>query len=76
MIKDNPLIERIRSVRHQISEENHHDPRQLVEHYIELEKKHQGRFIDLAEIQREREKHEHLETPNDDKELSKANLSK
>jgi hypothetical protein len=52
MIKDNPLIERIRGVRHQISEEYHHDPKQLVEHYIELEKKHQGRFIELAEIYR------------------------
>lgn len=74
MIKDNPLIERIRAVRHQISVEYEHDPKQLVEHYIELEKKHQGRFINLTEIHRE--KHEHLETQKNDKDLSTANLSK
>ncbi len=60
MIKDNPLIERIRAVRHQISEEFHHDPKQLVEHYMELEKKHQGRFIDLAEINREQPVHSEM----------------
>jgi hypothetical protein len=53
MIKDNPLIERIRDVRHQISAEYNHDPKQLVEHYIELEKKHQDRFVDLERIYRE-----------------------
>ncbi len=50
MIENNPLIERIRNVRHQISEEYNHDPKQLVEHYIELEKRHKERFIDLEEI--------------------------
>ena len=67
MSKDNPLIERIRAVRHQISEEYDHDPKQLVEHYIELEKKHQGRFINLAEIHRK--KQEHSETPKGDREI-------
>lgn len=57
MIEDNPLIKRIRGVRQQISEEYNHDPRQLVEHYIELEKKHQGRFISLSEIQRIQQKY-------------------
>jgi len=65
MIKDNPLIERIRDVRHQISEEYHHDPKQLVEHYMELEKKHQGRFINLIEIYQK--KTEHSEMPNSEK---------
>ena len=68
MIKDNPLIERIRAVRHQISQEHHHDPKQLVEHYIELEKKHHGRFINLAEIYRK--KQEHSETPKGKQETS------
>jgi hypothetical protein len=57
MIKDNPLIERIRKVRHQISEECNHDPRQLVEHYIELEKKHERRFVDFEEIYQEIPEH-------------------
>ena len=65
MIKDNPLIERIRDVRHQISEEYQHDPKQLVEHYMELEKKHQGRFINLTEIYQK--KTEHSEMPNGEK---------
>lgn len=68
MIKDNPLIERIRAVRHQISEEYDHDPKQLVEHYIEREKKHQERFINLAEIYGK--KQEHSETPKGDREIS------
>lgn len=57
MIEDNPLIKRIRDVRHQISEEYNHDPKKLVEHYIELEKKHQGRFINLSEIHRIQQEH-------------------
>jgi hypothetical protein len=65
MIKDNPLIERIRAVRHQISEEYHHDPKQLVEHYVELEKKHEGRFINLSEIYRK--KPGYSEMPKDEK---------
>jgi hypothetical protein len=60
MTKDNPLIERIRNVRHQISQEYHHDPRQLVEHYMELEKKHRGRFIELEEIYPKQPEHSEM----------------
>jgi hypothetical protein len=33
-----PAIDEIRLIRHQISEESHHDPKRLIEHYIEMEK--------------------------------------
>jgi len=44
MIKD-PTIDRIRSIRHIISKEFHHNPEKLIKYYIELQKKHQKRLI-------------------------------
>jgi hypothetical protein len=38
-------IERIRRVRHEISAKCDHDPRKLVEHYMELQKRHAERLI-------------------------------
>jgi hypothetical protein len=46
---EDPAIERVRQVRQQISQEHGHDPRRLVEHYIELQKKHQGRLLKRTE---------------------------
>ena len=63
MNEDNPLIERIREVRHQISEEHNHDPRQLVEHYMELEKKRRGRFFNLEEVYAEQPLHSEMQMP-------------
>ncbi len=41
MISDkDPIIDNIREVRHQISQENNHDPKQVIEYYIELQKKY------------------------------------
>ena len=41
MIKqDDPAIKVIRDVRHQISENNDHDPRKLINYYLELQKKY------------------------------------
>ena len=39
-------IERIRQTRHQISAACDHDPRKLVEHYMELQKRHADRLIE------------------------------
>ena len=47
--KDNPTIERIRETRHRISEEHSHDPQKIVEYYLELQKKYEGRFLDDTE---------------------------
>lgn len=38
-------IDQIRRVRHEISEKFDHDPRKLVEHYMELQKRHEERLI-------------------------------
>jgi len=38
-MKDDPVIDRIRKARKAISERFSHDPKKLVNHYIELEKK-------------------------------------
>jgi hypothetical protein len=44
-IEEGPL-ERIRRVRHEISQECGHDPRRLVEYYMELQKAHADRLIE------------------------------
>ncbi len=46
MVKDDPTITRIRKSRHSISEKFGHDPKSIVEYYVELQKKHQARFVD------------------------------
>jgi len=38
-------IERIRAIRHHISAEYKHDPRQLVAHYREMERKYKDRIL-------------------------------
>jgi len=42
-MKDDPTIRRIREARHEISEANQHDPRKLVEYYLELQKRYAKR---------------------------------
>jgi hypothetical protein len=37
-------IDRIRRTRHEISAKYNHDPRKLVEHYMELQEKHADRL--------------------------------
>jgi hypothetical protein len=43
-----PILDEIRDVRHRISEQFDHDPRKLVEHYRELQKRHANRLIERA----------------------------
>ena len=45
---DEESLERIRRVRHEISEEFGHDPRRLVEYYIELQDSHADRLIEAV----------------------------
>lgn len=42
---DDPTITRIRDTRHHISSEHQHDPQQVVEYYIRLQKKYQSRLV-------------------------------
>ena len=44
-MSDDPTIARIRTVRHQISEQYHHDAAQLIAHYGELEQRYQHRMM-------------------------------
>ena len=41
-------LERIRRIRHEISEEFGHDPHRLVEYYIELQSAHAQRLIETV----------------------------
>jgi hypothetical protein len=44
IVKEDIAIEHIREVRHQISVEFGHDPKKLVDHYIELQKRYKDRM--------------------------------
>ena len=44
-MKDDPTIQRIRAVRHKISEQFDHDPKKLVAYLIERQKEHVDRFL-------------------------------
>ena len=44
-MKKDPTVERIREVRHQISAEFDHDPKKLMSHYRDMEKKYKGRIL-------------------------------
>ena len=52
-MKPDPAIEDIRRIRRQISARFKHDPRRLVEYYIELQKRHQDRLILQSQIPEE-----------------------
>jgi hypothetical protein len=43
-VSDDPVVERIRKVRHQISGECGHDPRRLAEYYMKLQEQNRRRF--------------------------------
>jgi hypothetical protein len=42
-MKDDPTIERIRRIRHEISEAHQHDPVRLIDYYLRLQKQHEHR---------------------------------
>lgn len=37
---DDPVIQQIREIRHQISQNNQHDPKKLINYYIELQQQY------------------------------------
>ena len=47
---DDPAIASVREVRHQISKQFDHDPKKLVEHYMQLQERHKDRLLDLAKL--------------------------
>jgi len=44
-MEPDPTLARIREVRRRISEEFGHDPKRLIEHYIELQQRHRDRLV-------------------------------
>jgi hypothetical protein len=48
---NDPVIERIREARHQISEEHSHDPEKVVAYYIELQKRYSQRLLESSQIE-------------------------
>lgn len=42
---NDPTIDRIRQIRHQVSAKFGHDAKKLIAHYKELQKKHPGRMV-------------------------------
>lgn len=43
--REDPIIDEIRKVRHQISAVHDHDPKKVVDYYIELQKKYAKKII-------------------------------
>ena len=44
-MKDDPAIQAVRDVRHQISEYADHDPQKLVEYYRQRQERHRDRLV-------------------------------
>jgi hypothetical protein len=49
MIKEDSTIAQIREIRHQISQQFDHDPKKIIEYYIELQKKYQYRLVNSSD---------------------------
>lgn len=47
--EDDEEIDRVRAVRHRISERFGHDPYRLVAYYMELQKEHKDRLVHVSE---------------------------
>jgi len=48
-MKDDISIQRIRKIRHIISEQHAHNPRKLVEYYVKRQLQHRDRFANLRQ---------------------------
>ncbi len=45
-MQDDPAIAPVREVRHRISQQYGHDPKKLIEYYIQLQEKHKDRLLE------------------------------
>ena len=59
MKQSDPTIDRIRQVRHEISERFGHDPDRLVRHYMELDKRFADRLLEDDEKQLQEDLNSH-----------------
>ncbi len=51
MKNNDPTIDEIRKIRHQVSKRFNHDPKRIIEYYIKLQQKYQNRSVDLSELE-------------------------
>ncbi|MBN1937531.1 MAG: hypothetical protein JW934_22930 [Anaerolineae bacterium] len=49
--RDDLVIKRVREARHHISEKLDHDPKKVIEYYMELQKKYLDRMLPSIEIE-------------------------
>ena len=54
-MQDDPAIAHVREVRHRISQQHAHDPKKLVEYYIQLQEKHQDRLLEQVKSKKPEE---------------------
>jgi hypothetical protein len=54
-MQDDPTIERVREVRHQISQRCEHNPKQLVEYYMRLQEQHKERLLKVVKDEKQEE---------------------
>ena len=45
-MQSDPTLDHVREVRHRISQQCDHDPKKLVEYYIQLQAKYAGRLLE------------------------------
>jgi hypothetical protein len=48
-MQDDPAIAAVREVRHRISQQYGHDPKKLIEHYIQLQEQHKDRLLEKVQ---------------------------
>ena len=46
---DDPTLDHVRGVRHRVSEQCAHDPKKLIEYYIQLQAKYTGRLLEQGQ---------------------------
>ncbi len=51
-MKKDPIIERVRGIRHQISAEHSHDPKKVIAHYRKMEQEYKDRILKSRTIHR------------------------
>ncbi len=54
-MQDDPAVERVREVRHQISQQFDHDPKKLVEYYMRLQERHKERLLKVVKDEKPEE---------------------
>lgn len=49
---DDPAVERVREVRHRISQQCEHDPKKLVDYYMRLQERYRKRLLKAAQAEK------------------------